>query len=216
MKAACALAWRAQSARRNARGATLIEILVALVILLFGLLGLTGLSGRAHMMELESVQRVQALQLLQDMSERLNANRQAAACYSQGTAGRQLGTGVSWHFDAAQCPLGDTAQVQQAAADLQAWDALIKGASVVLTSDTGAPERNVGAMIGALGCISQVPATDNAYLIAVAWQGLVPTAAPRMSDGSIFPCGKDAFADERLHRVVTTKVLIGKLGVVAL
>lgn len=184
------------------RGATLIEILITLIILLFGLLGLVGISSRAHMTELESLQRIQALHLVQDIANRLNANRKVAACYSNGNTGVTLGTGAS---TVPTCTLGNAQQQAQVAADLTAWDNLIKGEAEILQSGS-----NVGAMIGAVGCITQDE--PNVYLIAVAWQGMVRTAEPKLNDGSAFPCGKGNFGDESLHRVVTTKVQIGALS----
>lgn len=184
------------------RGATLIEILITLIILLFGLLGLVGISSRAHMTELESLQRIQALHLVQDIANRLNANRKVATCYSNGSAGVTLGTGSS---SVPTCALGNAQQQAQVAADLTAWDNLIKGEAEVLQSGS-----RVGAMIGAVGCITQDE--PNVYLIAIAWQGMVRTAEPKLSDGTVFPCGKGMFGDESLHRVVTTKVQIGTLS----
>jgi type IV pilus assembly protein PilV len=56
-------------------------------------------------------------------------------------------------------------------------------------------------------------AANNVYLIAVSWQGLHKTVAPTLTDGSTaFPCGSGAYGDEKLHRVVSTKVRIGALS----
>lgn len=188
---------------RHQRGTTLIEILITLVILLFGLLGLVGVGSRSHVAELESFQRIQALQLAQDIAARINANRRVAACYSNANTGVQLGTGATASSIPA-CALGTAQEQNQAVADLKAWDGLIKGQAEVLSSGS-----KVGAMIGAVGCITQD--SPNVYLIAIAWQGLARTAAPTLSDGTIFPCGKGSFGDNTLHRVVTTKVQIGTL-----
>lgn len=187
--------------RQRQQGSTLIEILITLLILLFGLLGLVGVSSRAHMAELESFQRIQALELAQDIASRLNANRKVASCYSNATTGVQLGTGAN-AAAIPSCTLGSALQQTQAVADLKAWDALIKGASEGNSAN--------GAPIGAVGCITQD--SPNVYLIAVAWQGLVRTAVPTLSDGTVFPCGKGTFGDNALHRVVTTKVQIGDLS----
>lgn len=189
-------------------GATLIEILITLIILMFGLLGLVGVSSRSHMTELESLQRTRALELVQDMASRINANRKVAACYSNGADGVQMGTGSSTVPD---CPAGVVAtdpQKIQAKNDLDMWDKLLKGTD--MRNDT----QNVGALINAVGCVMQTAEdTDTVYLIAVAWQGLVRTAAPTLSDGSSFPCGSVAtFGDSTQHRVVTTKVHIGNLS----
>jgi type IV pilus assembly protein PilV len=64
-------------------------------------------------------------------------------------------------------------------------------------------------MIGARGCITELDATAQIYLIEVAWQGLAPTAAPPTS----VVCGKDQYGAEELRRAVTTIVQIGDLGV---
>lgn len=195
--------------RRQQAGTTLIEILVTLVILLFGLLGLVGVSGRANQAELESFQRVQALQLLENMVNRLNANRKVASCYSNGATGLTLDKD-SEDADIPDCALGtDTMAQARAQLDLKDWSRLIKGESV------GAAK--VGAPIDAMGCITQTTAlaggkTTYVYRIAVAWQGLTPTAAPTLSDGSVFPCGDGVFGNEKLHRVVTVKVQIGNIS----
>ena len=187
------------------RGSTLIEILVTLVILMFGLLGLVGISGRASMAELESFQRIQATQVVQDMANRLNANRKVASCYSNAANGVTLGAGANAKSAVPACTLGNTQEQTQAVADLDAWNELLQGSIEVLANGT-----QVGAMQGAVGCITQD--TANTYLIAVAWQGLARTAAPKLADGTVFPCGKGSFGDDTLHRVVTTKVQIGDLS----
>lgn len=186
------------------RGDTMIEILVTLVILLFGLLGLAGVIGRANTAELESFERVQALEIVQDMAARLNANRKVAACYSNFSAGVTLGN-VDPPASVPACTLGSIQQQTRATADLTAWDTLLKGGIEILGNNT-----QVGAAQGAVGCITQESA--NVYLIAVAWQGLVKTAAPTLDDGTVFPCGSGAFGDNTLHRVVTTKVQIANLS----
>ena len=189
-------------AKNSSRGIALIEILVSLVILLFGLLGLVGISSRANLSELEAYQRVQALQLVQDMADRLNANRKVATCYSNGATGIKLGTG---NTGTVTCTVGTVQEQTRAVADLTAWDRLLKGHAEAIGTN------KVGAMIGAVGCVTVEDASKSIYLIAVSWQGLAETAAPTL-DGVAFPCGKDAYGNEKLHRVVTTKVQIGALS----
>ena len=191
------------SRSNNARGIALIEVLVSLVILLFGLLGLVGISSRANLSELEAYQRVHALQLLQDMADRLNANRKVAACYSNGATGVTLGNGSTTVPD---CTAGTVQERTRAAADLAAWDAMLKGAAETQG------DSKLGGMIGAVGCVTQESAADSIYLIDVAWQGLAETAAHLLADDKTkFPCGADAYGKEKLHRVATTKVRIGAL-----
>ena len=186
------------------RGIALIEVLVTLVILLFGLLGLAGVSSRANLAEMEAYQRIQALQLVQDMADRLNANRKVANCYSNGATGVTLSASST---SLPVCTAGNVQQQTQAMADLAAWKDSINGQA---ETQSGA---KLGAMIGAIGCVTLDDAANNIYMIAVSWQGLVKTAAPTLADGTTaFPCGSGAYSDEKLHRVVTTKVRIGALS----
>lgn len=187
------------------RGIALIEVLVTLVILLFGLLGLAGVSSRANLAEMESYQRIQAVQLVQDMADRLNANRKVASCYSNGSTGVQLGVDST---SIPICAAGSPQQNSQAAADLTAWRNLIQGQAETETQSG----TKLGAMIGALGCVTLDDPVNNIYMIAVSWQGLAKTSAPTLSTGAAFPCGNGAYGDEKLHRVVTTKVRIGALS----
>lgn len=192
------------SARQD--GFYLIEVLVTMVILVFGLLGLAGVSIRANLTEMESYQRAQALLLVQDMADRLNANRKVASCYSNSATGVQLGTG-STSTSIPACGSGSALQQGQAVADLTAWDGMLKGQA---ENQSGTMR---GAMTGAVGCVTLDDATNNIYLVAVSWQGLAPTYAPKLADGTTpFPCGNGAYGNENLHRVVTTKIQIGTLS----
>ena len=196
---------------RHQSGGTLIEILVTLVILLFGLLGLFGVSSRAYTAELEALQRVRALQLVQDMASRVNANRKAAGCYSDGATGIQLGTGTTTVSECTAASTATEVQKAQAKADLIQWDAQLKGEDT-LVAIAGA-SKGAGALINAVGCIQQtMEDTATVYLVSVAWQGLAKTAAPAVLDEVAKPCGSDSFGDDALHRLVTTKIHIGNLA----
>ena len=94
----------------------------------------------------------------------------------------------------------DCAALASAARDLCEWRNSLVGAAEV------AGARNVGAMIGARGCI--VNAAPNVYLITIAWQGLSPTAAP------VEACGKDAYGDDRQRRTVSMVVRVATLSAV--
>ena len=171
-------------------GFSLIEVLVTIVILLIGLLGLAGLQLRALSSQMESYQRSQALILLRDMAGRIDNNRVNAASYITTTP---LGTG------SASC----TATGAGSAADLCEWNNALLGTAEV--NSLG----NVGAMIGARGCIYQISAAASGvpaqYLVAVAWQGLTPTAAPAVA------CGQNQYGNEALRRVVTFPLSIAIL-----
>ena len=174
---------------RPARGFSLIEVLVTILILTVGLLGLAGLQSRALTSQMEAYQRSQALILLKDMAERINANRSDAASYVT-----TLGTG-------AVCP---AAGLTVASVDLNEWCEALMGAAEV---QSGA---NIGAMIGARGCIYQTVApaagVPGEYLVAVAWQGFNSTAIPAID------CGEDQYGDETKRRVVALPLTIADLN----
>jgi type IV pilus assembly protein PilV len=190
--------------RRRSAGFSLLEVLVTLVIVVIGLLGLLGMQVRSHQAELESYQRTQALILLSDVVERINTNRKAARCYAISDAA--AGTPYVGYANSAPvaCTAWSTAEFQaRAVADLDAWDALLKGAAET------AAGTEVGAMIGARGCVSYDTATD-LYRVSVAWQGLISTTEPLAVDPAL-TCGKDLYGSESQRRIVSTTLKIADL-----
>lgn len=188
--------------RSRSVGFSLVEVLVALVILLIGLLGLAGLMARSQQAEMESYQYHQALVLLQDMVGRLNANRKSASCYAV-TTDTTNGTpflGTSTTIGTPTCTVGTANEQTRAVADMTNWTSLLQGAS----ETSGGV--NLGAMIGARGCISY-DATNNVYLVTVAWQGLNKTTAP-----ASLTCGKNQYGDEKLRRAISMTVKIATLS----
>ncbi len=182
---------------RTAGGFAMLEVLITLLILLLGLLGLLGLMTRANTAELESYQRVQAVILMRDMLNRIESNRAVAGCYSNGTVGTQFGTEYA---GTPTCTLGSAAQNAQAVADMIDWNALLLG-----SAETKGGNK-IGAMIGARGCITQIDAANKIYMISVVWQGMTPTAAPKVT------CGQGRYgATETLRRAVTVTLRIGIL-----
>lgn len=179
--------------RSGQAGVTLLEVLVTIVILAFGLLGLAGFQLKTQSTELESYQRAQALVLLGDMVERIRANQANASAYVTNAA---LGSDDN---QPASCT--DLGAVES---DQCEWSNALKGASERLD------EKNVGAMIGAVGCVEQIQVENTApgictpatYRVTVAWQGLSPTVAPNLD------CGQDRFTDQTLRRVVSSSVTV--------
>jgi type IV pilus assembly protein PilV len=177
------------------QGFTLIEVLIAVVILAFGLLGLAALQSKMQLAEFESYQRAQALLLLSEMTERINANSSQAASYvSVGT----IGTGDSQPTTCVGGP--------GAAFDLCEWSNDLKGAGETSSG------TNVGAMVGARGCITQVQASNTSagvctpgiYQVDVVWQGMQPTTA------SAITCGQGSYgSSDALRRVVSAQVTVG-------
>jgi len=188
---------------RHQTGISMIEVLVTLVILLVGLLGLAGMMMQSQRAETESYQRVQATMLLQDMVSRINTNRKVASCYvitttTNGTP--YLGNGTT--LTTPTCTAGTAEQNALAIQDMKDWTALLQGAA---ESSDG---NNVGAMLGARGCIS-VDATTGTYLVSIAWQGTGTTAAPPAN----WVCATGLYGSETLgqRRVVAATLKIGAL-----
>ncbi|PTN12090.1 type IV pilus assembly protein PilV [Nitrosomonas aestuarii] len=151
----------------SVRGVSMIEVLVTVVITAVGLLGLAGLQMRLQSSEIESYQRTHALILLEDMANRIAANRNNAVNYVTGAVA-PLGTGDNQPANCAG--VGQVFDVCQ-------WSNALKG-----VSEQSSGANNVGAMIGARGCVEDL-GTGDQFLITVAWQGFVPTVAPSSNCG---------------------------------
>lgn len=185
------------------RGFSMLEVLVTIVILSVGLLGLAMAQGRMQRADFEAYQRAQALVLLSDIMDRINANRAAAGCYAFTNAASgtpYAGAAGSGGMPTPACTLGSaTAEaIARANADLVEWDALLKGAAVA----SGGSE--VGAMLGARGCISFDAATST-YTLAVAWQGMHETFTPTVN------CGNGLYGAETLRRTVRATLRVASL-----
>lgn len=180
------------------RGFSMIEVLVTIVILAFGLLGLAGMQARTMTMEMESYQRAQALVLLNDMVARLEANVAQAAAY---VTNAPLGNDDAQPDDCAGVAAGVTH-------DQCEWSKQLKGAA------ESASGSNVGAMIGARGCITEIQAQNTAtgtctpgiYEVAVVWQGMVDTVAPGIA------CGQGLYGSDASRRAVALRIATATTG----
>jgi type IV pilus assembly protein PilV len=180
---------------RRQRGVSLIEVLVTVLILAFGLLGVAGLQAKMSLAEMESYQRSQALLALTEITERMSASGAQAVNYV--TAGT-IGTN---DLQPATC----TAILPGPNRDLCEWSNSLKGASEKKSAS------NVGGMVGAVGCITQLTAinptvgvcTAGIYQVSVAWQGMNPTAAPALA------CGLGSFGADAYRRVIAATVTVG-------
>ena len=185
-----------QSRWAGARGMTMLEVLITIVILAFGLLGVAGLQARIQVAEVEAYQRAQAIVLLQDMVDRVTAGRKTATDYVTGTA-TPLGTGQSVE----DCLTVLAPVTGGYKLDLCEWSNALLGAA----ETKGV--ASVGAMIGARGCITNpVTAMPREFVVAVVWQGTIPTVSPAST-----VCGKDLFGDDRYRRAMVARVVIGCL-----
>jgi type IV pilus assembly protein PilV len=184
------------------RGFTLLEVLITIVILAFGLLGLVGLQTRMQLTEAEAFQRTQATLLLADMAARVNANRTVVSQYGADAGKVTLGTGVD---DTTNCAVATAGPAR----DMCEWSEALKGASETKGVN------NVGAMIGARGCIERLQAADTPtctpaiYRVTVAWQGLQPTVASSLT------CGVNSYgANDAMRRVSPVEVVMPQLSCV--
>lgn len=181
----------------QASGYTLLEVLVTIVVLAIGMLGLANLQMKVHLSDAEAFQRAQAVNLLQDISGRIEVNRANAANYVTGNA-NPIGTGDDQPADC-------TALATGAPRDRCEWSNALKGAA----EQKGG--TNVGAMVGARGCVTQVQAADPSagvctpgiYRITIAWQGMHSTRSPALA------CGEDLYGDDAYRRVVSSTVVVG-------
>jgi type IV pilus assembly protein PilV len=188
---------------RPQQGFTLLEVLVSLAILVLGLLGLIGMQAYTQVATFESYQRGQALILVQDMADRVGTNRSAAGCYAitTDTTNGAPYAGVGATTPVCTATVGTAATRAIATADLAAWDSALKGSS----EQQGGSQ--VGAVLGARGCISY-DATTNSYRVSVAWQGMAPTVAPVDPAAT---CGKNLYGSEAQRREVNVTVRIANL-----
>ncbi|HEU0201402.1 MAG TPA: type IV pilus modification protein PilV [Burkholderiaceae bacterium] len=184
--------------RRGARqhGVTLIEVLVSLIVFAFGMLALGKLQVRTALAEAEAMQRAQAMALVHDLVDRMNLYRANAADYVQADE-------IDGSGEAEDC----STKAAGAPRDVCEWTNLLRG--ITVKEGEGGP--SVGSVIGGRACIRQLvdgtgTAVDRSYVITVAWQGLVPTAAPDNT------CGKDQFDVEARRRTYSFTLQIGNLS----
>lgn len=171
--------------RREQSGFTMIEILVTIAILVIGLLGLAAMQTLATIAELEAYQRSQALVLVRDLADRMQANKANITAY----VGNDVGLAEA-----------DCSGKTGAALDLCEWNNQLAGVSE--KADAGA--RNVGAMIGARGCVVRLD--PQTFLVTVAWQGLSSAGTP------IETCGQGAYGNDAQRRTVSTVVRLALLA----
>lgn len=184
------------SQARTSRGVTMIEVLVTFLIVTLGLLGAAGMQSRLQVAELESYQRAQAILLLQDMVDRINANRKNVAFY---VTANPVGAGADNVTPTLTCPPATTTT---AAKDLCEWQDSLIGASETSGGS------NVGAMIGARGCVTLPAGTTlpAEAVVAVVWQGVTPTLAPLATT-----CASTLFAQANARRAMIARVKVGCL-----
>lgn len=173
--------------RHRAHGFMMIEVLIAIFVIAFGLLALARAMATATLDEVESFQRSQAMVIAQEMVERINANRKEAPSYV-GTYGAPV--------EIQDCALEATVLLR----DQCEFRNRLLGAG---TRDAG---KAIGSAIAARACITESAPGSNAYVVAIAWQGLKSTVAPDSA------CGEQEFDREENRRVFSTLMRIATLG----
>jgi type IV pilus assembly protein PilV len=208
---------RTRRAPKGSRGFTLIEILVTILILVFGLLGMIGLQARGANIEFESYQRGQALSIARDMAGRLANSRDIVPGVLNGAVSSTDGSVYWGNGPSAQAPVvdgggncvpGAGVALDEAKFEACLWAQTLQG----VAAKDGA--SNVGAMIGARGCVIRVePPNNNALAdlyVVVVWQALKqgiepPAATPANDCGSADPYGAG------LRRGVSVRVMVPDL-----
>ena len=168
-------------------GFTMIEVLVTIAILVVGLLGLAAMQTLSTLAELESYQRSQALVLVRDMADRMTANKIQIVDY----------VGNDYGLSPMDC--GPYLATPNYKLDVCEWNNQLNGSSEKADAGT----RNVGAMIGARGCVVRLD--PQTFLVTVAWQGLSRAGVP------VEICGQGAYGDDANRRTVSTIVRIALL-----
>jgi type IV pilus assembly protein PilV len=195
-------------------GFSMLEVLITLFIIMLGILGLIGLQARMHTASFESYQRVQALNLVNFIVDTMQVNRSTAQCFNfTANANGTPFVGVGGTMPAG-CAISSAAANTMADAAITEWDGLLNGAS-----ETNAAAAQVGAIIGARGCVSYDATTEllnpisgaaltgtGVFTVTVAWQGRTETVVPAVS------CGNNLYGNETLRRALSIQFRFARLG----
>ncbi len=176
-------------------GFGMIEVMVALLVIMVGLLGMAALQGKSFTTQVEAYQRAQAIVIAKDMVARINATTDPLVRPTYETTDGPLGTNDDGKGVQNCTGLSDKDL------DFCQWHNMLLGAA-----ETGSDGTNVGAMIGARGCIDYIASSPDRFLVTVAWQGVSSTVAPSV------PCGQGEYDDDRMRRVITLPITIADLG----
>lgn len=203
------------TANRLCAGFSMLEILVTILILLLGLLGLAGLQTRAHTAEVESYQRAQALILASKIVDLIRTNRRTAPCFAitNPAAGTPfVGAPGAGYNGPIACAASTAAENMLADASMDEIDDVLRGAA----ETKGGAE--VGAMLGARGCVSYDATTElidpatggvivgtGLFTVVIAWQGLNDTVAPTVN------CANGLYGNEEKRRAVTMSFRLARL-----
>jgi len=144
--------------------------------------------------QFEALQRLQATNVLDDMASRLSANPGGVK-----SGAYTVNSGAVYGTQTLQTAATCSSSVSLPALDLCEWNRALIGASVL--------QGGVGqaAPLNARGCIEVGPNSGSGEVVirvAVAWQGLAPSAAPSIT------CGSGVYGDDRYRRVLFRDVAV--------
>lgn len=159
---------------RTLRGFSFVEVLVAVFVMSVGLLGVGALQVTSKRSNLEAVQRATAVALASDIIERMRANAQELAAYSNGGTGFTLtGSTMSQILCSTNCT-----PEQLAAYDLHEFERALGGAAEKSGS------ANVGGLVTPTACVTGPNGISGVYTIAIAWRGTT-----KLSNPTLHSCG---------------------------
>ena len=154
--------------RRDARGSSLIEVLIAVFVLSVGMAGVSTLNVQSKRANHEALQRTTASHLARDIVERMRANRSALDRYV-GTVGGQTTA------PAIDCVTSPCDPRRLAQFDLTEWARGLSGAEESYGGGAA------GGLMQATGCIDgPADGTSGIYTVAIAWRGRSALSDPRL------------------------------------
>lgn len=186
-------------------GFTLIEVLVTFLIVAIGLLGLGALQVNTMNNSFETYQRALVGSIVEDMAARIRMNPNAAMA---GDYDKQPPDD-----ETCESVIKNPEVAFPWQRDLCEWHAQIKGSSATVAGDASGnesdpPARNVGAPLGARGCIKYLDTSGSGeqwIRVSVAWIGITPQSETELS------CGQGEMGDESFRRVVFRDVAVREL-----
>ncbi len=178
---------------RRQAGFTLIEVLVTFLIVAIGLLGLGALQVNTMNNSFETYQRALVASIIEDMAARIRMNSQAA---------------MAGEYFLEKPQSSACGEMMGSERDLCEWHAQIEGSSAKVSdidAEGATAQRNIGAPLGARGCIEQLTGSGSGELwvrVSVAWIGMTPQSETDLS------CGIEEMGDEAYRRVVFRDVAV--------
>ena len=178
----------------NARGFTLIEVLITLLIFSIGLLAVAGLQTISKKANYDALQRTTASLLANDIIERMRANARMLDEYIL-PAGSEVGGGTL-SAPSVLCTTANCNPTQMAWFDLYQWERALDGASELVGTAL------TGGLVSPTACIEgPVGGGAGEYIISIAWRGVSPLANP-----IIHTCGSTSglYGDSNEYRRILT------------